>query len=133
VSKKLTAATWKEKSARGLALDEASQPKGEFFLDIIPAAKAAAALAHAPSGLLVVVVRADRPSLVTRVSHVGVLVQGPNGPVLRHASRSFKRVVDEPLERYLGRNLDFATWTIEGLALYEPLAPAPAAPSPAAP
>ncbi len=77
-----------------------------------------------PAGLLVVVVRADRPSLVTRVSHVGVLVQGPKGPLLRHASRSFKKVVEEPVSRYLSRNLDFAQWTIEGLALFEPVLPA---------
>ena len=70
-----------------------------------------------------VVVRADRPSLVTRVSHVGVLVQSAKGPMLRHASRSFKKVVDEPVSRYLTRNLDFAQWTIEGLALYEPVLP----------
>lgn len=121
VAKVLTAATWKEKSARSLDLDEASRPMGEFSLDIIPSGKAVAALKKAPAGLVIVVVRADRPTLVTRVSHVGVLVQGSHGPVLRHASRSFKRVVDEPLERYLARNLDFATWTIEGLAVFEPL------------
>jgi hypothetical protein len=77
--------------------------------------------------LILVVVRADKPSLVTRVSHVGVLVQSPKGPVLRHASRSFKKVIDEPLAHYLSRNLDFAAWTIEGLAVFEPLE-APATP-----
>jgi hypothetical protein len=45
--------------------------------------------------------------------------------MLRHASRSFKKVVDEPLSRYLGRNLDFGAWTIEGLAVYEPRLPEP--------
>jgi hypothetical protein len=121
VKKVLSAATWKEKSAVELALPEAKQPRGTFELDIVPAEVAAEALKKAPAGLLVVVVRADRPRLVTRVSHVGVLVQTAKGPMLRHASRSFKKVVDEPLSRYLTRNLDFGQWTIEGLALYEPL------------
>lgn len=125
VKKVLTAATWKEKGAVGLALPESKQPRGTFELEVIPSAVAAEALAKAPPGLLVVVVRADRPWLVTRVSHVGVLVQGPKGPLLRHASRSFKKVVEEPVSRYLTRNLDFAQWTIEGLALFEPLLPAP--------
>jgi hypothetical protein len=49
-----------------------------------------------------------------------VLLQSPRGPLLRHASRSFKKVVDESLDRYLSRNLDFGQWTIEGLALFEP-------------
>ena len=128
VVKTLSAKSWRQKSARGLALEPASQPLGAFALDIIPARQALAALASAPSGLIVVVVRADKPSLVTRVSHVGVLVQGPKGPVLRHASRTFKKVIDEPLAHYLARNLDFAAWTIEGLALFEPLEPRAAAP-----
>lgn len=121
--KVLTEATWKLKNGAGLELPEDRQTKGTFELDIIPAADANALLKNAPAGLLVVVVRADRPTQVTRVSHVGVLVQSPKGPMLRHASRSFKKVVDEPLSRYLSRNLDFGAWTIEGLALYEPLLP----------
>jgi hypothetical protein len=118
--KVLSEATWKLKNGVSLELPEARQTRGTFELDIIPAADANAALKNAPAGLVVVVVRADRPSWVTRVSHVGVLVQSPKGPMLRHASRTFKKVVDEPLARYLSRNLDFGEWTIEGLALYEP-------------
>ena len=121
VKKVLSPASWNERGAVALALPEAKQPRGTFELDVIPSDLAAEALKKAPTGLVVVVVRADRASLVTRVSHVGVLVQTPKGPMLRHASRSFKRVVDEPLSRYLTRNLDFAQWTIEGLALFEPL------------
>jgi hypothetical protein len=121
--KELSEATWREPGGRALGLPPSAQARGRFSLDIIPAARALEALRRAPSGLVVVVVRADRPRLVTRVSHVGVLIQSPRGPLLRHASRSFKRVVDEPLARYLSRNLDFGAWTIEGLALYEPLEP----------
>jgi Protein of unknown function (DUF1460) len=123
VTKVLDAASWQQPAARGLALDVAAQPRGAFALQVVPADGALLALKKAPSGLIVVVVRADRPSLVTRVSHVGVLVQGPHGPLLRHASRSYKKVVDEPFARYLTRNLDFARWTIEGVALFEPLEP----------
>jgi hypothetical protein len=135
VSKVLDDASWRTTSGRALALDEASQPKGTFSLEVVPAAHALEALERAPAGLVVVVVRADKASLVTRVSHVGVLVQGPKGPTLRHASRSYKKVVDEPFSHYLSRNLDFASWTIEGLALFEPLEPplppltAPASPA----
>ncbi|MBE2248267.1 MAG: DUF1460 domain-containing protein, partial [Myxococcus sp.] len=83
-----------------------------------------AVLATAPEGTIVVVVRPDRPRLVSRVTHVGVLVQKPSGPFLRHASRSFKKVVDEPVERYLKRNLEFGAWTVEGVALYRLRQPA---------
>jgi hypothetical protein len=121
--KVLSASTWKEKSGASLALPDDKRTIGTWEFDIVPATDAAQALKDAPAGLLVVVVRADRPWLVTRISHVGVLVQGSKGPMLRHASRSFKKVVDEPLSRYLTRNLDFGTWTIEGLALFEPKLP----------
>lgn len=123
VVKTLTPATWAEKSGKGLALPPEKQTIGSYAFDLIPAEVAAEKLKRAPAGLLVVVFRADRPWVVTRVSHVGVLVQSEKGPMLRHASRSFKKVVDEPLKRYLTRNLDFGSWTIEGLALFEPMLP----------
>ncbi len=134
VTKSLTEKVWREKAAVALGLPASAQPLGTFALDIVPADDALKALAAAPSGLVVVVVRADRPKAVTRVSHVGFLVQTPKGPVLRHASRSFHRVTDEPLAHYLTRNLDFAKWTIEGLALFEVTEPKAgvAAPAPAA-
>lgn len=124
VSKRITKETWAEKGGLSLGLSEAGQATGEFFLDIVPSERAPAVLATAPEGLIVVVVRADRPRLVTRVTHVAVLVQKPSGPFLRHASRSFKKVVDEPVEKYLKRNLEFGAWTVEGVALYRVSAPA---------
>lgn len=118
LSKRITAETWAEKGGKALGLSPAGQATGEFFIDVVPSDRAPAVLATAPEGLIVVVVRADRPRLVTRVTHVAVLVQKPSGPFLRHASRSFKRVVDEPVEKYLKRNLEFGAWTVEGVALY---------------
>ncbi|MBL9039745.1 MAG: DUF1460 domain-containing protein [Archangium sp.] len=122
-SKQLTRRTWKAKEGASLALPATSQPLGTFALDVVPVKRAVEVLKRAPSGTVVVVVRADRPTRITRVSHVGFLIQTPKGPVLRHASRSFKRVTDEPLAHYLSRNLDFASWTIESLALFAVTAP----------
>ena len=123
VSKRITAETWAEKGGVSLGLPRSGQATGEFFLDVVPSDRAPAVLATAPEGLIVVVVRADRPRLVTRVTHVAVLVQKPSGPFLRHASRSFKKVVDEPVEKYLKRNLEFGSWTVEGVALFQVSAP----------
>ncbi len=117
--KTLTSKTWAEKNGVELSLPVQLRPVGTFTLDVVPAAAALSVLARAPSGLVVVVVRADRPKAVTRVSHVGFLIQTPQGPVLRHASRTYTHVADEPLAHYLTRNLDFGKWTIEGLALFE--------------
>jgi hypothetical protein len=123
VKKVLDAKSWATKGGRGLKLPASAQAKGTFALDIIPAGAALEKLAAVPSGTVVVVVRADRPSLVTRVSHVGFVVQTKAGPALRHASRSYGKVVDEPFAHYLTRNLDFGAWTIEGLALFEVTVP----------
>lgn len=125
VKKVITAATWEGALGRSLELDASARATGEFELDVIPAPAAAKALAQAPSGLVVVVVRADAPSKVTRISHVGVLVHRASGPVLRHASSLRRRVVDEPLAHFLEQNRA-ARWALEGLAVYEPLAPASA-------
>ena len=119
VKKVLTEAVWALPEGKSLALTEEQQLKGTFSLNVIPSTQVLEAVKNAPSGLVAVVVRADRPKSVTRVSHVGFVIQTAKGPVLRHASRSFKKVTDEPLERYLKRNRDFGEWTIAGIAFFE--------------
>lgn len=118
VSKRLDDAAWAGAAGSQLALSPAAQKRGEFSWEMIPAALAQEKLEQAPTGTIVVVVRADRRALVTRISHVGFLVHKKAGPYLRHASKSFGKVVDEPLANYLGRNLGYAKWTVEGLSLY---------------
>ena len=123
VHKKLDAAAWSSAQGRALHLAASERAQGTYAIDIVPVAEAEAVLRRAPAGLVVTVVRKDRPASVTRISHVGFLVQTPRGPALRHASRTHHRVVDEPVHAFLKRNLDFGAWTIEGLSLYEPLPP----------
>jgi hypothetical protein len=123
VTKVITEKTWAAKEGKGLGLDAEHQAKGEFGLDILPAKAALEKLKKAPDGTVIVVVRADKPSLVTRISHVGFLVHKKEGVFMRHASKTFGKVVDEDLTAYLGRNLGYAKWTVEGFALLEVTAP----------
>jgi hypothetical protein len=116
ISKSLSRDTWQGRIGRALKLRE--NPLGSFGVDIVPAAAVLDVARKAPAGLIVVVVRADRPAQVTRVSHVGILIQGRRGPMLRHASKSFRRVVDEPLEKFLRRNLAASAGSIEGLSFF---------------
>ncbi len=118
VTKKLDDVAWTGKAAKDLHLEKAAQARGEFSWEMVPAAKALEVLNRAPDGTVVAVVRGDKPNLVTRISHVGFLVHQEGKPCLRHASKSFGKVVDEPLEHYLERNLSFAKWTVEGFSLY---------------
>ncbi|MBK7863014.1 MAG: DUF1460 domain-containing protein [Archangiaceae bacterium] len=124
VTKVLGDEQWEAKEGQSLKLDKAHQARGEFGIDLIPARVAAEKLKAAPDGTVFVVVRADRPRLVTRISHVGFLVHKKKGVYLRHASRTFGKVVDEELASYLARNLGYAKWTVEGFSLFEVTAPA---------
>ncbi len=127
VTKVLDDRAWKSKEAKSLDLDAAHQAHGKFGIDIVPVKAALEKLNAAPDGTVVVVVRADKPALVTRISHVGFLMHTPKGPFMRHASKTFGKVVDEDLSAYLGRNLAYAKWTVEGFALFEVMAPPPVA------
>ncbi len=118
VKKTLDDVAWASKSGASLGLSSDGQRRGDFEWDLIPAALAQERLKAAATGTLVVVVRADRPKMVTRISHVGFLIHKKAGLFLRHASRSFGKVVDEPLANYLGRNLGYAKWTVEGVSLF---------------
>lgn len=118
VTKKLDDAAWSAKTAKTLKLPKAAEARGDFSWDIVPADKALEHLKTAPDGTIVTVVRADRPTLVTRISHVGILIHVNGEPYLRHASRSYGKVVEEPLAHYLERNLEYAKWTVEGFGLY---------------
>jgi hypothetical protein len=122
VKKVITPVTWEGKLGRSLGLEAGDQARGAFELDVIPAAHAVSALAHAPDGLVLVVVRSDLPSMVTRISHVAVQVQGPSGPMLRHASSAQHLVVDQLLADFLAAGRQ-ATWPLVGLAVYEPQEP----------
>jgi hypothetical protein len=116
--KLLTRDTWKSKSGVALGLKPEEQLTGEFGLDIIPVEEALEIVKKVPAGTVLVAVRADRAAMVTRVTHVGFVLQTPKGTVLRHASRTFTRVVDEPLATFMKRNLGYAKWTVEGVSLF---------------
>ena len=118
VTKHLDDDAWASKSGSDLLLDRADQARGDFDWDMVPVGKALKYLQAAPDGTVVTVVRGDRKNLVTRISHVGFLIHLKGRPYLRHASRSFGKVTEEPLSRYLARNLSFAKWVVEGFGLY---------------
>lgn len=121
--KVLTEVTWDTRSGRALQLEPSERALGTYDFDLLPVDFALERLRQAKPGLLVVMVRKDRPHEVTRITHVGLLVQTSRGPALRHASRTFHKAVDELLEKYLERNLGYGRWTIEGIRVFEPVAP----------
>jgi hypothetical protein len=131
--KRLTSVTWGHAEGKSLKLPAGARPMGHFSMEMIPLAQALPLFSKWPEGSLVVFIRADSPSRITRIRHLGFLVHGPKAPMLRHASRTFKKVVDEPMESYIRRNLAHGSWTIEGVAVYELKKPSRAGPPEAKP
>lgn len=119
--KVLSKETWTVESSKALMLPEEKQITGEFELDVLPLDKVMARAKDIPSGTVMVVVREEKPKKVTRVTHLGFVVQKGKKTYLRHAARNlYKSVVDEELGAFLGRNSKYAKWKVTGVSLYEP-------------
>ncbi len=119
--KVITAESWRSTSSAALRLPPERQLVGEFPLRLLPLEKVMARAKDIPSGTVMVIVREDKPSKVTRVTHLGFVVQKGARTYLRHAARNnYLRVIDEDLETFLGRNGRYEKWRVSGVSLYEP-------------
>ncbi|HLL81997.1 MAG TPA: N-acetylmuramoyl-L-alanine amidase-like domain-containing protein [Longimicrobium sp.] len=125
VSKRLTPAAWQSNLGKALELPADKRVVGEFALDIIPLDKVVEKAPRIPTGTILVVVREDAPFRVTRITHLGFIIQKEDGRTyLRHAAMSvFQRVVDEELGHFIGRNVKYDKWRVSGVSLYEVHAP----------
>jgi len=116
---------WASTTARALALPPEARLTGRFPLSVLPADQVPARAAHWPSGTLLLVVREDAPWRITRVSHLGFVVQRGGRTYLRHATRGWKDgVVDEELSHLLARHARY-TWKVQGVSLWEVRDPRP--------
>jgi Protein of unknown function (DUF1460) len=122
--KVISARSWASPSSRLLNLPEERHATGVFELDMVPLAAAWARVGHIPSGTILLVIRDEQPRRVTRITHLGFVIQRQGRTFLRHAARSvYRRVVDEDLSVFLARNAKYGKWPVSGIALFEPQAP----------
>ena len=114
-------------TARALAPPPEARLTGRFPLSVLPVDQVAVHAAHWPSGTLLLVVREDAPWRITRISHLGFVVQRGGRTYLRHATRGWKDgVVDEELSHLLARHSRYK-WKVQGVSLWEIRDPRPAA------
>jgi hypothetical protein len=119
----LDADRWtKRRIARDLALGAADVPSGRFPIPLIPLEVLAKGAIDIPPGTLINVVRVDLPSSPTLITHQGLALDPPCGGerFVRHASPVAKRVIDEPLSRFIGRYVKPRTerkWKVAGFNL----------------
>lgn len=103
---------------RGLkALSWQPQLEGVFTLPMLPLAQAQAIAHELPEGLVINVVRKARPDRLNLVTHTGLVVVRDGKRFVRHASTGRKVVVDEPIERFLGRHAQMRRWLVDGINL----------------
>jgi len=121
--KAVSAEQWKARTlAEKIDLPPERAPIGRFPLAYLPLKKLLAHQKAIPSGTLFAVVREDRPRSPTMVTHLGIVVQKPRGPFVRHAGHDlYAQVVDEEIAHFVERNLGYTKWPVLGLSLLEPL------------
>ncbi len=117
VEKTVTARSWARRRRALARLPDAAAPLGRFRLPVVPLDHVLALAPRIPDGTVALVVRADRASYPDRVTHLGFIVHHRGRAFLRHASSVFRRVVDEPLDRFVARNGRYDGWPVEGLSL----------------
>lgn len=127
--KVLTRLAWRTPSSAALALPRDRQITGRFPLWMLPLDKLPAHARDIPSGTVLLVVRQDLSWKVTRITHLGFVIQRDGVTYLRHANKqpSF-RVIDEPLAHFIARNDRYARWRVEGVSLLDVL-PRPGQPT----
>jgi hypothetical protein len=126
--KRITRQSWASASSRLLHLPEERHLTGAFELDMLPLALGLARARQIPSGTILMVLRDEHPGKVTRITHLGFVVQKKDRTFLRHAARGgYRRVVDEDLTTFFARHAKYGKWRVSGIALFEPHAPSLAA------
>ncbi len=104
---------------RGLErLALAEIPEGEFSIRYLPLAEARERAAQIAPGSVMLIVRAQDPRRVVRVSHMALVVRGANGLAVRHASfGKEKKVIEESIGEFLDRLGTYREWPVIGVAL----------------
>lgn len=114
----LTPARWRRRRiARKLDLPEAAIPFGEYTLWVLPLASVRPS--DLPTPAVLSLVRVNWPLSPELVTHQGLLLRIGAKVVLRHASTSARRVLDEPLDRAIARwAREERKWPIAGITVH---------------
>jgi hypothetical protein len=97
-------------------------PDGKYSVRYIPLDQVAKRAKAIAPGTILMVVREDDPARVVRITHMGFVVRGSDGLVVRNATTGSEHaVVDETLAAFLERQAGFKKWKVIGVALARPL------------
>ena len=103
-------------------LANANIPDGKFMVRYLPTEDLRRKAKNIEPGSIIFVVRENNPRYVVRISHMGFVIKGPGGWVVRHASTGAEHaVIDEPLGAYIQRMESYKKWKVIGFSLATPL------------
>jgi hypothetical protein len=105
------------KEGRALKLEPKDQPLGRFELPIVPLDLMPTLADRIPHGTIITTVRAPRPGVPYRETHVGLVVVVDGERRIRHAAQAAGRVVEGPLRAYVERATAERAWPVSGFHL----------------
>lgn len=109
-------ASWKKRRhLAALSWDPALE--GLHRVPTIPLEAAVELAPSLPEGLIVNVVREQRPGEITLITHTGFLVIRDGVRYVRHAALGERRVIDEPLDSFLRRHARMRQRRVVGIHL----------------
>ncbi len=114
----VTKTNWKEHKIRGVRLKPEEVPAGNFSLPYIPLQHFGKIALSIPTGSIIHIVRNYQYNTPYNITHQGFFIQKNQKPFIRHASLYHKRVVDEPLSKFLARNIK-QEWPVLGIQVME--------------
>ncbi|MBW2454005.1 MAG: DUF1460 domain-containing protein [Deltaproteobacteria bacterium] len=105
-------------AGQALRLARADRPLGVHRLPILPVAALSSRIEQVPHGTIITSIRAARPGVPYRASHVGLVIVDPDGKrVVRHAHRRRGRVIEQPLQAFAQAARRGRRWPIVGFHL----------------
>jgi hypothetical protein len=103
-------------------LADAGVPDGKFMVRYLPMDDLRKHVKSIQPGTILMVVREGAPDKVVRISHMGFVLKGPNGWVVRHATTGKEHaVVDEPFGEFVQKQTEYRKWPVAGFALVLPV------------
>lgn len=103
-------------------LASANIPDGKYMVRYLPLEDLRAKVKDIEPGTILMVVREHDPNRIVRISHMGFVVKGPDGWVVRHATTGPEHaVIDEPLGQFVQKQTSYRKWKVVGFALAMPV------------
>ena len=97
-------------------------PDGKYMVRYLPLDELRSHVKNIESGTIIMVVREHDPNRIVRISHMGFVVKGANGWMVRHASTGPEHaVIEVPFGEYVQKMSSFKKWKVVGFALALPV------------